>query len=142
MALAASSTSELDVNKYANWSFNAIMMAQNKSPITIDCITDTWVANFAPFPFPAPSSFATLTLLCQHPIFLSLFSVLHIYKQSSLQPFIYSLNCFSSTVSFFLTFLFYVIFRCCFYSNQTVESICFVQPSSSCIVFFFFKSAK
>jgi hypothetical protein len=28
----------------------------------VDVITDTTVANFAPPPFPAPSSFATLTL--------------------------------------------------------------------------------
>ena len=31
-------------------------------PITVDVTTDTIVANFAPSPFPAPSSFATLTL--------------------------------------------------------------------------------
>nr|GMC59620.1 hypothetical protein Iba_chr02bCG3010 [Ipomoea batatas] len=29
----------------------------------MECDTDTNAANFAPFPFPAPNSFATLTLV-------------------------------------------------------------------------------
>jgi hypothetical protein len=37
-------------------------------PITVDCATDTCIANFADFPFPAPSSFATLTLQNQQHI--------------------------------------------------------------------------
>lgn len=31
-------------------------------PIMVECKTETIVANLAPFPSPAPSSFATLTL--------------------------------------------------------------------------------
>lgn len=38
------------------------MSTQKKSPITSDVTDDTIVANLAPFPLPAPSSFATRTL--------------------------------------------------------------------------------
>lgn len=56
------STSLLDEKMYAILSRKIIISAQNTSPITVDSPTATMVANFAPFPFPAPSSFATLTL--------------------------------------------------------------------------------
>lgn len=42
------------------------IIRQKTSPIIVDVVTETIVANFAPFPFPAPSSFATLTLHSYH----------------------------------------------------------------------------
>lgn len=38
------------------------MSTKKMVPIIVDCAPDTIVAYFAPFPLPAPSSFATLTL--------------------------------------------------------------------------------
>lgn len=58
----ASRTSALVVKIYAILSWRSMMSTQKKSPIILDCVTDTIVANLAAFPFPAPSSFATLTL--------------------------------------------------------------------------------
>lgn len=58
----ASKTGGLDVKMRAISLWNTIISSQNISPITIDSHTDTMVANLAPFPFPAPSSLATLTL--------------------------------------------------------------------------------
>lgn len=46
----------------ASLSGNAIIINQNKIPIAMEFNNDTLVASFAPFPFPAPSSFATRTL--------------------------------------------------------------------------------
>ena len=43
-------------------SLKIIINNQHMKPITVDVTTDTIVANFASSPFPAPSSFATLTL--------------------------------------------------------------------------------
>lgn len=58
----ASITTELEVKMKANLSWRAIMRRQKKRPITEDVTTDTMVANLAPLPLPAPSSFATRTL--------------------------------------------------------------------------------
>lgn len=58
----ASRTSVLDVKINAIWRCNIIISAQKNKPIMVDCTTDTIDANLAAFPFPAPSSFATLTL--------------------------------------------------------------------------------
>ena len=57
-----SRTGSLEVNKRSIVSLKIIITNQNTKPITVDVITDTIVANFAPSPFPAPSSCATLTL--------------------------------------------------------------------------------
>lgn len=55
-------TSVLDVNMYANLLWSIKISTQKKRPMTVDCATETFVANFAALPLPAPSSFATLTL--------------------------------------------------------------------------------
>ena len=62
------STLSLDVKSkpYLSWKTN--IREQNKIPISVDVPTDTMVANFAPFPLPAPSSFATRTLAPQETI--------------------------------------------------------------------------
>lgn len=58
----ASSTGWLVVNISPTLSCNNMIKTQKNSPTTVDVPTATPVANLAPFPFPAPSSFATLTL--------------------------------------------------------------------------------
>lgn len=58
----SASTSLLDVNINATLSWRIMMITHKMRPINVDCATDTMVANPAPLPFPAPSSFATLTL--------------------------------------------------------------------------------
>lgn len=60
--LKAWSTGWLVVNMRASSLWKNIISTQNIRPIMDDCVTDTIVANLAPFPFPAPSSFATRTL--------------------------------------------------------------------------------
>lgn len=60
----ASSTGVLEVKMRANLSWRAITRIQKQMPIADDVTTDTMVANLAPLPLPAPSSFATLTLSC------------------------------------------------------------------------------
>lgn len=59
----SSMTGALSENMYANLSWNAMINTQKKSPIIVEVITETFVANFAALPLPAPSSFAILTLL-------------------------------------------------------------------------------
>ena len=56
--LNSSSTGLLDVNKRAISLLKNIVISQKKRPITMDSDTDTKAANLAPFPLPAPSSFA------------------------------------------------------------------------------------
>lgn len=58
----SSRTSSLDVNMYANLSWNIRIRAKKTMPIMVDWTTETLVANLAPWPLPAPSSFATRTL--------------------------------------------------------------------------------
>ena len=58
----SSSTGLLEENIKASSLWKYIINNQKKRPITIDVTTDTNVANLAPFPLPAPSSFETLTL--------------------------------------------------------------------------------
>lgn len=60
--LTAFKTGSLDENIRASSLWKKIMSSQKKRPITMDVVTATIVANLAPFPLPAPSSFATLTL--------------------------------------------------------------------------------
>lgn len=60
--LTASRTGSLEVNIQVNLSWKNIISSQKTRPMITDVVTDTIVANLAPFPFPAPSSFATLTL--------------------------------------------------------------------------------
>lgn len=62
---AAWITAGLEVKMSANVSWSCMMRAQKMSPIADEVITDTTVANFAPLPLPAPSSFATRTLALQ-----------------------------------------------------------------------------
>lgn len=50
------------------------------TPITVDVATDTFVANLAACPFPAPSSFATLTLSKGSEIFF-FFSIFNYLKK-------------------------------------------------------------
>lgn len=64
--LTAAMTSVLEENISAKLPLNIITMAKKKMPIAVDCTTQTFVANFAACPFPAPSSFATLTLSVYH----------------------------------------------------------------------------
>eukprot|EP01018_Ginkgo_biloba_P028674 Gb_13399 [translate_table: standard] len=52
---------ELSVNIKATSLRKKKMRTQNTRPMALDVATETITANFAPFPFPAPSSFATLT---------------------------------------------------------------------------------
>jgi len=62
------STLSLDVKSkpYLSWKTN--IRKQKEIPMSVDIPTDTTVANFAPFPLPAPSSFATRTLAPQETI--------------------------------------------------------------------------
>ena len=60
--LTSSMTGGLVEKMKANLSWNMRTSSQKQRPIATDVITATVVANFAPLPFPAPSSFATLTL--------------------------------------------------------------------------------
>lgn len=55
-------TASLEENNKASSLWYIIINNQKMRPIMIDVNTDTVVANLAPFPLPAPSSFATLTL--------------------------------------------------------------------------------
>lgn len=55
-------TGVLDVNIIESLSGKAITIDQNKMPNAKVFNNATFVANFARFPFPAPSSFATRTL--------------------------------------------------------------------------------
>lgn len=64
--LTASRTGLLEVKIRAISLWNSNISSQKTRPITTDSHTDTIVANLAPFPFPAPSSFATLTLHHTH----------------------------------------------------------------------------
>lgn len=58
----ASTTSVLLEKISAILPWNRTMTRHIAIPITVDCATETIVANLAAFPLPAPSSFATLTL--------------------------------------------------------------------------------
>lgn len=58
----ACKTASLEENIKASSLWYIIINNQKKRPIMTDVTTDTIVANLAPFPLPAPSSFATLTL--------------------------------------------------------------------------------
>lgn len=60
--LTAVKTASLDEKTWTIWLWKSIMFTQKNNPIIKDCVTETIVANFAPFPLPAPSSFATRTL--------------------------------------------------------------------------------
>lgn len=60
--LTASNTISLLVNINASSLWNNMIKSQKIRPITVDVVTETIVANLAPFPLPAPNSFATLTL--------------------------------------------------------------------------------
>ena len=61
--LTASRTGLLDENMRAISLSKIIIKNQKNTPITADVVTATAVANLAPFPLPAPSSLATLTLV-------------------------------------------------------------------------------
>lgn len=52
-----------EVKIIANLSGKATIITLNNRPIRIDVNNDIFVANIAPFALPAPSSFATRTLL-------------------------------------------------------------------------------
>lgn len=56
------STASLEENMRASSLWKIKISSQKKIPIATDVPTATFVANLAPFPLPAPSSFATLTL--------------------------------------------------------------------------------
>jgi len=58
----ASRTTWLEVKMRATLSRRTITRMQKKRPMMVEVTTETIVANLAPFPFPAPSSFATRTL--------------------------------------------------------------------------------
>ena len=60
--LTAIKTSSLEEKIQAIWLWKSIMITQKNNPMIKDCVTDTIVANLAPLPLPAPSSFATRTL--------------------------------------------------------------------------------
>ncbi|GER34484.1 cysteine/Histidine-rich C1 domain family protein [Striga asiatica] len=60
--LTESSTGLLEEKKSAIVLWKIKTMAIITKPIAVDVTTDTMVANLAAFPFPAPSSLATLTL--------------------------------------------------------------------------------
>ena len=55
-------TGKLEVKIMASFLWNNMTIKQNESPTAREVNVDTMVANFAPFAFPAPSSFATRTL--------------------------------------------------------------------------------
>lgn len=55
-------TAEVEVKIFASFPGMAITTGQKKSPTKREYSNDTMVANFVPFAFPAPSSFATRTL--------------------------------------------------------------------------------
>ena len=50
---------EENIKASSLWKIN--ISIKKKTPIVIEVTTDTIVANLAPFPLPAPSSFETLT---------------------------------------------------------------------------------
>ena len=58
---------------YAILLWNMMMRMQKVSPMRVDCTTDTTVANLAALPFPAPSSFATLTLSISRENYIKMF---------------------------------------------------------------------
>lgn len=60
--LTSFKTGALEENINARSLWKKIINNQKKRPMIIDVITDTTAANLAPFPLPAPSSFATRTL--------------------------------------------------------------------------------
>lgn len=60
--LTAFKTASLEEKIQAIWLWRSIIITQKNNPIINDCVTDTIVANLAPFPLPAPNSFATRTL--------------------------------------------------------------------------------
>lgn len=62
MLSTASITALLDEKTSAIMSWKASASALKKRPIRKEVVVDTIVANFAPFPLPAPSSLATRTL--------------------------------------------------------------------------------
>ena len=55
-------TGKLEVKIMASFLWNNMTIKQKESPTDREINIDTTVANFAPFVFPAPSSFATRTL--------------------------------------------------------------------------------
>jgi len=56
-------TDKLDVKIKASFSLKTTIINQNMNPTITVFTTETTVANFAPFALPAPSSFATRTLI-------------------------------------------------------------------------------
>lgn len=60
--LTATKTASLEENIQAILLWKSIIITPKNNPIINDCVTDTIVANLAPFPLPAPNSFATRTL--------------------------------------------------------------------------------
>lgn len=67
-------TGKLEVKIMASFSWNATTIKQNISPTDREVNTDTMVASFAPFAFPAPSSFATRTLDMQETMIFFVFT--------------------------------------------------------------------
>lgn len=60
--LTAIKTASLEENINAIWLWRINIITQKDNPMINDCVTDTIVASLAPFPLPAPNSFATRTL--------------------------------------------------------------------------------
>lgn len=67
-SLTIAITGMLGVNIMASFSWNATTIKQKRSPTDREVNNDTMVANFAPFALPAPSSFATRTLVTKKTI--------------------------------------------------------------------------